>query len=120
MKASDWKNVKRHQVLVYAREEIGVVKAEVTEIDVKVRETVPTLHWDYPYGLTKDSGAVKIKYELNGVVQEEVENLSQLITWNSRIYQELLKAYNSWQQYKIMSDAYKETFLSTIQTRIVE
>lgn len=120
MKASDWKNVKVHQVLVYAREEIGVVKAEVTEVDVKVRETVPTLHWAYPYGLTKDTGAVKIKYEQNGVTQEHVENLAELIKWNPRIYQELLKAYNSWQQYKTMSDAYKETFLSTIQERIVE
>lgn len=120
MKAADWSKVKVHQVLVYAREDIGVVTAEITEIDIKVRETEPTLHYDYPYGKTATQGVVKIKYTLAGVVQEHEENLSELIKWNPRYYRELTKAYTDWQTYKTMSDAYKETFLSTIQTRIAE
>ena len=120
MKAEDWKLVKRHDVLIYATDLIGVVKCEVTEIDIKVEERRPTLHWGYPYGKTADTGALKIKYELNGVAQEHVENLENLIRFNQAIYAELIRAYQQWQTYHEAAQTYKEAFTTLIQEKTQE
>lgn len=120
MKAADWKNVKVHQTLIYARDDVGVVRATVTEIDIKVEEFEPTFHYAYPWGKTATDGVVKIKYEVNAVSREHEENLANLIKFKSRYFTELTKAYNDWQQYHAAALAYREVFLSLNRQRIAE
>jgi len=120
MKSEDWKLVKRHDVLIYPTEEHGVLKAIVTEIDVKVEERRPTLHWGYPYGKTAETGALKVKYEVNGVEQEHVENLASLIKFNQAIFAELIQAYQQWQNYLVAATTYKEAYTSLIQEKTSE
>ena len=120
MKSEDWKKVKVHQWLIYPSEVVGVVKCEVIEVDVKIVEELPTFHYDRPYGLTKDTGTVKIRYTLNDVPQEVIENLANLVTYSETNYRELLRAYNEWQAYLNTANSYKETFLTMIRTKIAE
>jgi len=120
MKSEDWKDVKVHDMVIYPSEEYGVNKCEVTEIDVKIVEPLPTYHYERPYGLTKESGVVKIKYTYNDVVREEIQNLANLVAWSTTIYRDLLRAYNEWQAYLATANSYKETYLTMIQTKTAE
>jgi hypothetical protein len=117
MKSKDWKNVKVHQWLIYPSEDYGVLKCEVIEVDVKIAEPLPTYHYDYPYGLTAEKGTVKIRYTLNDVIQEEVENLANLVAYSETAFRELLRAYNEWQAYLNTANSYKEVFNTLIQNR---
>jgi len=117
MKSADWKRVKVHQWLIYPTETIGVVKCEVIEVDVKIAEPLPTFHYDRPYGLTKDTGTVKIRYTINDVPQEEIENLANLVAYSETTFRELQSAYQKWQEYKAYSENLKENFLTLIQQR---
>jgi len=120
MKSEDWKRVKVHQWLIYPSEVVGVVKCEVIEVDVKIVEELPTFHYDRPYGLTKDTGTVKIRYSINDVPQEVIENLANLVTYSETNYRELLRAYNEWQAYLNTANSYKAEFLTLIQNRKAE
>jgi len=117
MKSADWKRVKVHQWLIYPTETIGVVKCEVIEVDVKIAEPLPTFHYDRPYGLTKDTGTVKIRYTINDVPQEEIENLANLVAYSETTFRELQSAYQKWQEYKAYSENLKENSLTLIQQR---
>lgn len=120
MKSENWKKVKVHQWLILAREDVGAVKCEVIEVDVKIAEPLPTFHYDYPYGLTALKGTVKIRYTKNDVVQEVVENLADLVAYSETVYRELAAAYNLWQAYLNTANSYKETFNTLIQNRKAE
>jgi len=120
MKSEDWKRVKVHQWLIYPTEIYGVLKCEVIEVDVKIAEPLPTFHYDYPYGKTAETGTVKIKYTLNDVVHEEIENLANLVAYSETAFRELLKAYNLWQAYLNTANSYKAEFLTLIQNRKAE
>jgi len=120
MKSEDWKRVKVHQWLIYPSEVVGVVKCEVIEVDVKIVEELPTFHYDRPYGLTKDTGTVKIRYSINDVPQEVIENLANLVTYSETNYRELLRAYNEWQAYLNTANSYKETYLTMSEEKRAE
>jgi len=120
LKSEDWKRVKVHQWLIYPTETIGVVKCEVIQVDVKIAEPLPTFHYDYPYGKTAESGTVKIKYTINDVVHEEIENLANLVAYSETAYRELLRAYNEWQAYLATANSYKETYLTLVEEKRAE
>jgi len=120
MKSKDWKDVKVHDTVIYVREDLGVYKAEITEVDIKIAEPLPTFHYDRPYGLTAETGSVKIKYTKDEVEQEIIENLANLIKWNTTNFRELMKAYTDWQTYLALANSYKETFLNMIQEKTAE
>jgi len=107
MKAAEWKYVKVGNYVIYADEDDGVQKAQVIEIDIKETVEKPTLHFDYPYGKTADSGVVKIKYNEN----EAVINLANLVKWNPTYYRQLEKAWREWQEYKAAAESLKDTFI---------
>jgi len=120
MKSKDWKDVKVHDWVIYPSEDYGVLKCEVIEVDVKVVVDLPTFHYDYPYGTTKDKGTVRIRYTLNNVVHEDVENLSNLVAYNETAFRELLRAYNEWQAYLNTANSYRSTYLTMIQNKTAE
>jgi len=120
MKSADWKRVKVHQWLIYPGEVVGVVKCEVIEVDVKIAEPLPTFHYDYPYGKTAETGTVKIRYTLNDVPQEVIENLANLVAYSETAFRELQSAYEKWQQYLGYAENLKENFLTLIQQRRYE
>jgi len=109
-----------HQQLIYPTEEYGVLKVEVIEVDVKIVQELPTFHYDYPYGMTKDKGTVRIRYTLNDVVHEDVENLANLVAYSETSFRELTRAFNEWQAYLNTANSYKEIFLQIIQTKTAE
>jgi len=109
-----------HQQLIYPTEEYGVLKVEVIEVNVKIAVDLPTFHYDYPYGMTKDKGTVRIRYTLNEVVHEDVENLENLVAYSETAFRELTRAFNEWQAYLATANSYKETFLTMIQTKTAE
>jgi len=114
MKSKFWKDVKVHQQLIYPTEEYGVLKVEVIEVNVKIAVDLPTFHYDYPYGLTKDKGTVRIRYTLNDVVHEDVENLENLVAYSETSFRELTRAFNEWQAYLNTANSYKQTYLSLV------
>jgi len=120
MRSEDWKKVKVHQWLIYPSEVVGVVKCEVIEVDVKIVEELPTFHYDRPYGLTAETGTVKIRYSLNDVPQEVIENLANLVTYNETAFRDLLKAYNLWQAYLNTANSYKETYQTLVEEKRAE
>jgi len=116
LKSKDWKYVKLHQWIIYASEYYGVLKAEVIEIDIKIAVDLPTFHYDYPYGLTAEKGTVKIRYVLDDVTHEIIENLAHAVKYSEKSYRELLAAYNMWQTYLSTANSYKEEFNRVLQT----
>lgn len=112
MKGEDWKRVKRGQTLILARKDIGVVKATVIEIDIEVEVTVPTYRKEKPWGLTAETGTVKLKYDDT----EIIENLQNLIKYSSDVFTRLKKAYDDWRTYNTYAAAYEESFLTLIFT----
>jgi hypothetical protein len=114
MKQSLWKTVKVHQWLIYPREDIGVVKAEVVEVDIKVATLLPTFHYDYPYGLTRNTGTVRIKYEVDKIPKTDVETLTNLIAYNPSIFQMLSKAYMDWQEAQETADMFRQAFNNVV------
>jgi len=114
MKSSQWKDVKVHQQLIYPTEEYGVLKVEVIEVNVKIAVDLPTFHYDYPYGMTKDKGTVRIRYTLNDVDHEDVENLENLVAYSETSCRELTRAFNEWQAYLNTANSYKQTYLSLV------
>lgn len=110
MKSEDWKRVKRGQTLILARRDIGVVKATVIEIDIEVEVTRPTYRKERPWGLTAESGTVKLRYDDT----ELIENLQNLTKYTSEVFVRLKKAYDLWRAYYTGAAAYEESFLTLI------
>lgn len=110
MKSEEWKRVKRGQMLILANTTVGVVKATVIELDIEVEVTYPTYRKERPWGLTAESGTVKIQYDET----EAIVNLQDLIKYSPGLFARLRKAYNDWQQYNDYAVAYQESFNTLI------
>jgi len=108
LKSADWKYVKVGDYLIYADEDEGVKKAQVIEIDIKVEAFEPTWHYDYPYGLTTETGVVKIKYDET----ELVANLADLIKFNNADFRRLEQAWREWQDEKDEAEDLKDDFIT--------
>jgi len=110
LKPENWKYVKIGNWFIYATTEIGVKKAKVIETDIKIEYFEPKYKVGYPYGLTAETGVVRIQYD----DVKAIANLADLIKFTPARYTRLVKAWNEWQKYKQWSEAYKETFQSLI------
>lgn len=116
MKSEDWKRVKRGQTLILARKDIGVVKATVIEIDIEVEVTRPTYRKEKPWGLTAETGTVKLRVDDT----ELIENLQNLVKYSSSVFVRLKKAYDDWKAYYDSAAAYEEAFTSLINEEAAE
>lgn len=106
MKRELWPKVKAGSWVIYADEDAGVHKAKVTEVDIKLYEPGEPSRWGHPYGLTKDTGAVKIRYDET----EIIENLADLVTYGATKFRQLRQAWEKWQAVKASADSYEEAF----------
>lgn len=97
--------------VIYSDEYVGVKQARIVEVDIRIEVTEPETHWDYPYGLTKDTGTVKIKHDDT----IDVENLANLIKYSGSAMTRLQNLYDKWQAKKTIADECKETFLSKVR-----
>lgn len=116
MNSELWGKVKVGDWVILANIYDGVIKAEVVEVDVKVAEPLPTFHYDYPWGMTAESGVVKLKYDET----EKIENLADLVRYKPAYYTELKKAFDEWQQYKGYEESYKAVFTNLVAERKAE
>lgn len=89
-----------------------MVKATVIEIDIDVEVTYPTYRKEKPWGLTAESGTLRLRVDDT----ELIENLQNLIKYTSSVFTRLKKAYDDWRTYKDYADAYEESFLTLIST----
>jgi len=110
MKRADWGRVKRGQYLIYADVDVGVFKAKVVEVDIRLYEPGEPSRYGYPYGLTKDTGAVKISYIQDKVTQEMINNLAELIIWGPEKFTQLTEIWENLVKYRATVDASKEEF----------
>lgn len=105
-----WNQVKVGDWLIYADRYEGPYKVLIVEIDIKMYEEGPPARWEYPYGLTAETGTVKIKRDDT----ETYENLANLIKFSNAYWIALLKAWEKYRAKKVLSDEYLETFLGLV------
>ena len=110
MKAELWDKVKPGAWVIYADEYDGVHRAMVKEIDIRIYEEGEPSRWGHPYGLTKDTGTVKITYDST----EMIANLADLIKYSQVQLRALEKAWARWQSYKISAETRREAFLAML------
>ena len=110
MKSEDWGRVKRGQTLILANTIVGVLKVTVLELDVEVEVTHPTYRKENPWGLTAQTGSVKIKYDET----ETMENLQNLMKYSPGRFSNLARAYDLWVTYRNYATAYREAFNTLI------
>jgi len=96
LKAELWPKVKEGDYLIYADEYDGVFKAKVIETDITIETYEPEYRREQPYGLTAETGYVKIKYN----EKELIENLANLIRFVDAWYRRLKKIWDEYQQKK--------------------
>lgn len=111
MKRELWRTVKRGTWLIYADEYEGVYRCMVTEVDIRIYEPGTPSRWGNPYGLTAQTGTVKIRYDEG----EKIENLANLVAYSSGKLMVLRRDWNRWQKVKASAEAYRETYLARIQ-----
>lgn len=116
IKSEEWGRVKRGQTLILANTTLGVLKVTVIELDVEVEVTHPTYRKENPWGLTAQTGSVKIRYNET----ETMENLQNLMKYSPGLFARLRKAYNDWQQYNDYAVAYREVFTTLISEEIAK
>ena len=112
MKSELWAKVKRGDYLIYADEDDGVQKVKVVEIDISIEVFEPEYKKEQPFGLTAETGNIRILIQKNGRPLQIVENLTSLIRFNLTWYTMLKKAYTVWQQYKAYAEEYLDAFVS--------
>lgn len=112
MKSEEWNRVREGQTLILANTTLGVLKVTVVELDVEVEVTHPTYRKERPWGLTAESGTVKIRHNET----EAIENLQNLIKYEPGLFTRLKSAYDEWKTYNTMAAAYKESFTTLITT----
>ena len=110
MKRELWPKVKVGTWVIYADEDLGVHKAKVTEIDVKIYEPGEPSRWGYPYGKTKDTGTVRIRYDET----ELIHNLADLISYGPAKYAKLRKDWQKLAASKAETEMIRETFRARI------
>lgn len=110
MKAELWDKVRAGAWVIYADEFDGVHKAMVKEIDIRIYEEGTPSRWGHPYGLTKDTGTVKITYDST----EAIANLADLIRYSQVQLRALEKAWARFQSYRTSAEVHRDTFLAMI------
>lgn len=110
MKRELWPKVRVGSFVIYADEYEGVFRAKVTEVDVRIYSERAAERWSYPYGLTEETGVVRILYD----GQEKVENLKDLIPYSPWRLGRLRRDWSEYQSAKATSDAYRSTYLARI------
>jgi len=110
LKSEEWKRVRRGQTLILANTTVGVVKATVIELDVEVEVTHPTYRKERPWGLTAESGTVKLRYGET----EIIENLQNLMKYSPGRFAHLARAYDLWDTYTNYAAAYRDAFNTLI------
>lgn len=108
MKSELWSKVKAGDYLIYADEYAGVFKAKVTEVDITIETFEPEYKKEQPYGLTAETGIVRIRYDET----ELTENLANLIRFNLTWYTTLKKMWNVYQKHKETMETWLDTFVS--------
>ena len=111
MKRALWRQVKVGSWVIFADPDEGPYRAKVIETDIKIYTPGEPSVWGYPYGLTRETGTVRILYNST----EAVNNLAELLKYNPSRLGRLRREYNTWQSHKATADAKKETYLSRIQ-----
>lgn len=115
VKKGDWGRVKRGSYLIYADPEVGVFKAKVVELDIRLYEPGEPSRYGYPYGLTKTTGAVRISYVTEAGTQEMIHNLGELVKWGPEKFRQLTGIWEELVKYRATVDAYKEQFNALVQ-----
>lgn len=110
MKSELWGKVRVGSWLIYADEYDGVHRVMVKEIDIRIYEPGEPSRWGHPYGLTKDTGTVKIVYDST----EKIENLADLIRYSQVQLRALEKAWARYQSYKASAETHRGAFLAMI------
>jgi len=110
MKAADWGKVKPGDWLIYASEYEGIFKAKVLEVDIRLYEPGEPSVWSYPYGLTKDTGTIKIQYD----EAEAIVNLADMIRYTQDNLQRLEMAWKKYQAYVEATETYRGQLTSLI------
>lgn len=93
MRKELWAKIKTGDVVITADEYSGPFRATVIEVDIAIESTEKPLFKEHPYGLTKDTGTIKIRYDTT----EQIANLEQLIKYSA---QRLEKLQGAWNRYK--------------------
>jgi len=110
MKAIDWGKVKPGTILIYASEYEGIFRAKVLETDIRLYEPGEPSVWSYPYGLTKDTGTIRIQYD----EAEAVVNLADMIRYSQDNLQRLETAWKKYQAYVDYTETYRGQLTSLI------
>ena len=111
MKEEYWRLVKAGDYFILANIFDGVKRVRVTEVDVRVLYETPTTYYATPYGLTKDTGRVKVR--VNDT--EQIEELRNLITYSSIDLHLLQRLYENYAAAKAAMEAAEEVFTAKIQ-----
>jgi len=106
-----WDGMRRGDWVIYADQYEGVHRVKIVEIDIKIREETDVTKWAYPYGLTAETGTVKIRYGDEDII----ENLANLLAYTPGVINALKKAWNTWKRAEASATAYLEDFLSKVR-----
>jgi hypothetical protein len=105
-----WPQVKIGDYLIFADQWEGVFKILVKDVDIRIYDADVPGNWSYPYGLTKDTGTVKVRMDS----EERVMNLADLFKWSPSNYDSLLRAWEAYQTAQVEVDKQKTAYLSLV------
>lgn len=111
MKHELWPKIRVGSHVIYADEYLGVYRAKVVEVDIEIYEPGEPSRRANPYGLTRETGVVRIQYDTT----ELIENLENLIAYGPSKLARLRRDWNLWQAKKANAEGLRETFLARIQ-----
>ena len=119
LKKELWKAARTGDLMVYADRYDGVFRAKIVEVDIRLYEKgAPSSH-GYPYGLTAETGTVKIEYETvvagRRVKHTIVENLGNLIVYSAGRLGQLTRKWNLWQTAKSKAAGLEADFVAKIE-----
>ena len=111
MKSEYWDGMRRGDWVIYANEYDGVHRAKIIEVDIRLYDPGLPSKWGYPYGLTAETGTVKIRYDTT----EKIENLENLLAYIPGNISKLKKAWNQMQAAKAKATSITEAFLMKVR-----
>jgi len=111
LKRELWVKVKPGDPVIFVHEGEGVFKAKVLETDLRIYEPGEPSRFGYPYGLTKDTGVVKILYDET----ERIENLADLVAYTAAKFARLRSAWSKWSAQDLAARQLLEEFLALTQ-----
>lgn len=111
MNSEYWDEMRRGDWVIYADQYDGVHRAKIVEVDIKLREEGTPSVWGYPYGLTAETGTVRIQYDNT----TKIENLENLLAFIPANLTALKKAWADMVAAQAEYDTYTEVFLTRVQ-----